>query len=560
MLRWRMGRVWLAGLGVVLAIATTEGGTPTRCHEEDGLPSQQYPSQWNRTTNRVCAPLPSPSHVCIVGAGVAGVHMGWLLARRGYTNVTIFESEPHVGGKAWSIPRGVGGDGVARDVGGEFLSPDYYETVGLINRFNLTLLPLSSSNDTRVHLNNGTVTSSSAWYNARVANITKSRDPVANSKAVTAALAQYVAIHRSIFGAYTGRFPPQPPPASMDRIRGTALDFLARNNLTVLEPLFFNFFVMQGQGLLTEQPAWYALRWVNPGVLAAPPFDRNPDTPSAVVKEGMGSIMLKLVADGKLNVVLNTRVTAITRGADGVTVEYEPSGGGGSGGFGGGGDSGSRAKEAAAAASQGQTVCDTLVLTGPIPRFVRGSEDGATLPILRNPTAAELDLFGPMTPMQYLVTIAALEPTPTQYRAVEAWPGGFAGRWNTTAGVVVRRNIAYADTHTSGDDIGGIMSFSYWPAPVTNRSTHWAVTQKWAQEQGLAVRQVYAQLWADTYSFHYRNHADIAAGKPWRIRDEIQLLPNVRTIYCGGAANFETIEDSLYFNLDLVNRLFDSDT
>ena len=37
----------------------------------------------------------------------------------------------------------------------------------------------------------------------------------------------------------------------------------------------------------------------------------------------------------------------------------------------------------------------------------------------------------------------------------------------------------------------------------------------------------------------------------------MQLLPGVRTIYAGGAANYETVEDSIYFNLYLVNRLFD---
>ena len=53
------------------------------------------------------------------------------------------------------------------------------------------------------------------------------------------------------------------------------------------------------------------------------------------------------------------------------------------------------------------------------------------------------------------------------------------------------------------------------------------------------------------------SHHHLQAGKPWRIRDDIQYLPDVRTIYVGGAANYETVEDSIYFNLYLVNRLFD---
>eukprot|EP00035_Acanthoeca_spectabilis_P022896 m.446452 g.446452 ORF g.446452 m.446452 type:complete len:550 (+) comp19364_c0_seq1:3311-4960(+) len=512
------------------------GVNPTQCRVDDQQPNEQYPSRWNQTTNRVCkGAVETP--VCILGAGMAGVHLGWLMARRGFRNVTIFESEDHVGGKAWTITGGVGGDGVTRDVGAEFVSPDYYETMGLIKRFNLTLLPLSSSRDSEIHLANGTVTSGSAWYNARVANITGSTDPVANGRAVNEALGRYTALHRSIFGQYTGRMPSQPTPAAMELIRGTVMEFLQRNNLDVLEPLFFNIFVMQGQGLLTDSPAWYALRWVNPALLAAPPFDDNPDTPAAVIKEGMGGIVQHLLADVSLNLQLSTRVTSIARTPSGVTVSHEPSSGGG---------------------PTRETACDFVVLTGPVPRFVRGSEDGATAAILQ-PTPAELEIFGPMTPMQYLETVAELQPAPLAYRAVEYWPGGTTGMFNTTAGVVVRRNIEFVETNRSGP-LGGIMSYSYWPAPQSNRTTHWDITQRWAAEQGFAISKVYVQLWVDTYSYHYRNFSDIASGKPWRVWQELQLDPDTRTIYAGGAANYESIEDTLYFNLYLAHRLFDAET
>ena len=53
------------------------------------------------------------------------------------------------------------------------------------------------------------------------------------------------------------------------------------------------------------------------------------------------------------------------------------------------------------------------------------------------------------------------------------------------------------------------MSYSYSPAPVANRSTHWQSQQQWASAQGRAFSKVFAQLWCDTYYYHYYNGSDI---------------------------------------------------
>jgi hypothetical protein len=53
------------------------------------------------------------------------------------------------------------------------------------------------------------------------------------------------------------------------------------------------------------------------------------------------------------------------------------------------------------------------------------------------------------------------------------------------------------------------MSYSYFPTPAANRSTHWDSQQRWATTQGRAIDKVYAQLWIDTYYYHYYNDSDI---------------------------------------------------
>lgn len=337
--------------------------------------------------------------------------------------VTVFEALDRVGGKAHTLTGGVGGDPITRDAGAEFLSPDYVETRALVRRFGLTELPISRSQDIRFHTSNGSVTTSTAWANAWIANITGSSDAAANARIVAAALERYIAIHRSIFGNSSTRLPPMPTPAAMRLMRGTTLDFLARNNLRVLEPLFYQFFVMQGQGLLDRQPAFYALRWVNPTSLMAPCFGDNPDTCVAVIKEGMGSIVSSLLRDANITLRLNTTITSIERSGPGpVRVSYRSSATDDSG---------------ECEAVVGEAACDVLVLTGPIPRFVRGFDDGSVRPILSDPTPDERDLFAQMQPMQYLSSVVDLEPSPDEFRAIEYWPDAFS----EPSAVIVRRNI-----------------------------------------------------------------------------------------------------------------------
>ena len=74
--------------------------------------------------------------------------MAWLLARRGYTPV-VLERKDRIGGKIWTLPPGE--DGVIRELGAAFLSPDYYETRALMHRFGVDEVPVSLSNGVRFH-------------------------------------------------------------------------------------------------------------------------------------------------------------------------------------------------------------------------------------------------------------------------------------------------------------------------------------------------------------------------------------------------------------------------
>ena len=64
------------------------------------------------------------------------------------------------------------------------------------------------------------------------------------------------------------------------------------------------------------------------------------------------------------------------------------------------------------------------------------------------------------------------------------------------------------------------------------------------------------QLYISTYMYHYSN-VDILLGKPWDL-NEYQGLKETRTLYIGGSVSFETIEDIIDYNLQLVSQKFDN--
>jgi monoamine oxidase len=80
----------------------------------------------------------SNTSVVIVGAGIAGLHAGYILKQAGYS-VQIFEGSPRVGGRIYTV-QNMMGDGLWTEMGGEFIDTDHEDMIALANHFNLPLL------------------------------------------------------------------------------------------------------------------------------------------------------------------------------------------------------------------------------------------------------------------------------------------------------------------------------------------------------------------------------------------------------------------------------------
>ena len=518
-------------MNALVLAATSMVGSP-QCHLESDV--EPYLSLWNQTALRICTGEPRREHVCVIGGGVGGVHLAWLLKRRLFTNMTLFDQSARLGGDVWTrkAPPGGGADNVTRELGAAFLSPDYVEVRALLARFGQEELPLSTLSQLEFHSEHGgteTVQSAAEWALQRLSHYTNTTNATANAEAVQAALSRYVSLHRNIFGEYEGRFPPEPSsPDLLAMLNCSGLDFLTAHKLLVLEPLLYQFFVLQGMGLLYTMPAYYVLKWASPASLSAGGFGDRSNEPLAMLPEGYGAMVDALAADGALSVRLGWRATSIERRrAGGAVVHF----------------TGQRPQH-----------CDLIALSGPIPEFVAGSLDRSRPPILHPATAAERDIFGQMQPMQFLISLVELASEPN-YETLEYWPDNF----QTPSAVIVRRDVGFAEsgqTHA----IGGVQSFSAWPVPAANRSTHWAAQRTWAAKHGLEFRRVLAQNYIDTYLFHHTAQ-EIAgpARKAWRI-EGMQLADGLCncTLYVGGAASFEAVEDVMQHNLQLVSELFDT--
>ena len=313
----------------------------------------------------------------------------------------------------------------------------------LLARYNQTEQPISSTDEMRFHVRYPTgdptgdptgeadpkrqhpeplpslsdahssesVVSPEAWSDHWLATITGDDDAEANGKAVGDALDRYYALHESIFGPMgRNRFPSEPETdAQLNSISGTGLEFLVRNGLEVLQPLMYQFFVLQGMGRLDTMPAYYMLKWCNPATLQQGGFGDS-SHPLAMLPDGYGAIVDALAAEADLDVRLGATVTSVDRAAlsdaDGqvkLTVRYD---------------------DAAEADEDEVEMCDMVALSGPITEFVRGSNDGSREAILKPPTDDEKSLFGPKEPMQFLIQLLELEPgNPVQedFEALEFW-------------------------------------------------------------------------------------------------------------------------------------------
>lgn len=88
---------------------------------------------------------PESSHVCIIGAGSAGLSAACYLKDRGYQRITILERESQPGGKCRSFIY----QGRPYELGAVFGTPNYHATLGLMERSGIPTSPFAKQKKSR---------------------------------------------------------------------------------------------------------------------------------------------------------------------------------------------------------------------------------------------------------------------------------------------------------------------------------------------------------------------------------------------------------------------------
>ena len=191
------------------------------------------------------------------------MHMAYLLKKKGFTDITLLEKRLRSGGKSFTIDY----RGAPQDMGTVYLSPDYEENIiELMKKYtgdNLAHLPSASIRlgDLKMSIPYKQYVIVESMRNFHTDNAT-----VAGMQLFRAML-RYIALHRQLFGNYTGELMPRPSRAVMHQIRGTFMNFLKRHNLASLKPIFLASHTMQGYGHIDEISALYGLIWNTPKLM-----------------------------------------------------------------------------------------------------------------------------------------------------------------------------------------------------------------------------------------------------------------------------------------------------
>ena len=97
--------------------------------------------------------------------------------------------------------------------------------------------------------------------------MTKNPSPTHNLQVFLGSLIRYAKLHYSLFGRINGELMQKPTKDVFNRTSGTFKEFLEKESLTPLIPLFLISHAAQGYGYIDEIGALYGLMWNTPNLV-----------------------------------------------------------------------------------------------------------------------------------------------------------------------------------------------------------------------------------------------------------------------------------------------------
>jgi len=249
------------------------------------------------------------AEIVIVGAGPAGLSAAYFLKRNGYNNVTVIEKLGRVGGLCFTVTE----DYTCFDLGANYLTPDYRETLGLAAEYGLETYAERNFVIADFRENQPGYRQKSAWQTA------KGTTPLF---AFIWANLRYVWLRWRL-----GPIIDPPGHAGVSQHPELCVPFLEwiqRNRLGCLERLFEMPIAVMGYGYLKDIPTPYALKYLSLPTFVAMCIKAIPMTswwpwPKRFI---LGYQWLWQNVARELNVWVNCEIKSIERSGERLVIDY----------------------------------------------------------------------------------------------------------------------------------------------------------------------------------------------------------------------------------------------
>jgi len=140
-------------------------------------------------------------------------------------------------------------------------------------------------------------------------------------------LGRYIALHKELFGDYTGYLMPQPDVETLNRTRGTFLEFLKREDLLAMKPMLLETNTAQGYGYMDEVAALHGLMWNNPKFMASilDGIKQNGFRNVIVMKHGYEIVWQTIIRKEGFEVIYNADIESMRRNSSGWDLVWQNS-------------------------------------------------------------------------------------------------------------------------------------------------------------------------------------------------------------------------------------------
>ena len=460
--------------------------------------------------------------ILIVGAGLAGISMAWLLHRRGFANITLLESSARTGGKIYSYMRG----NLPHELGACYTQPAYHSIHELLRNFNL-YDPVAVAGR-MVYRDSGQAQPFGddviEQIRQTMGGLWKQLPKKMIGARVVLELQRYKRIHRLHLGTYTGQLPPRPPDRILRKLSVPFLTWLKNHKLELLIPIFRLFRSAQGYGYLETVPAFYGLMWNTPEVIdIATQQMSGKGKGASLVKSGMNSVLEAMSADMDATIHTQERVTKITRN-DIIEVQTVNS-------------------------QKKKTLwkADQLIVAAP---------HQSMLETLEKPVSLEQELFESLQASRMTTTLQS-GVQPTRHK-IDSWFDNLVpGRDHHV--ITQRCTQAFINPHRFRTDSPGVsidrVIYQYGEQ-TTDDETVAAHYDQHHSAGTIQDHEVIKRCHWPSYFPHWGEDG-IVRGNPWRL---LNMQGENNTWWIGSSACFESINDVFEYNLRICDRYIDRDS